>query len=198
MTLAEQFSAYSRWRNETIDAVLKLRNWLNINDVSDAQADQRLQYLIERLRADKLTVAFVAEFSRGKSELINAIFFAEHGGRILPSSAGRTTMCPTELHWTPGSTPELRLLPIETRARAEPVSELKLLPEYWSVEPLDTESSAKLQATLARVSEVCRVKEEDAINLGFKIDPNGETGLKPGADGLVEVPKWRHAVIQFP
>jgi hypothetical protein len=198
MTLAEQFSAYSRWRNETIDAVLKLRNWLNNNDVCDAQADQRLHYLIERLRADKLIVAFVAEFSRGKSELINAIFFAEHGGRILPSSAGRTTMCPTELQWTPDSTPELRLLPIETRARAEPVSELKLLPEYWMVEPLDAGSTANLQATLARVSEVTRVTEDEAQNLGFKIDPSGEAGLKPGADGLVEVPKWRHAVIQFP
>lgn len=198
MTLAEQFSAYSRWRNETIDTVLKLRNWLNINDVSDAQADQRLRYLIERLHADKLTVAFVAEFSRGKSELINAIFFAAHGGRILPSSTGRTTMCPTELQWTPNATPEMRLLPIETRSRTEPISELKLMTEYWTVEPLDIESPANLQATLARVSEVCKMSEEGAQELGFKIDPNGETGLKPGADGLVEVPKWRHAVIEFP
>jgi len=198
MNLAEQFSAYSRWRNETIDAVLRFRNWLNDNDVCDAQADQRLQYLVERLRADKLTIAFVAEFSRGKSELINAIFFAEHGGRILPSSAGRTTMCPTELQWTLDSSPELRLLPIETRTRTEPVSELKLLPECWMVEPLDPKSTPKLQAALARVSEVNRVAEEIALDLGFKIDPNGEDGLKPGADGLVEVPKWRHAVIQFP
>jgi len=198
MTLAEHFSAYSRWRNETIEAVLKLRNWLSINDVSDAQADQRLQYLIERLRADKLTVAFVAEFSRGKSELINAIFFAEHGGRILPSSVGRTTMCPTELQWTPESTAELRLLPIETRMRTEPVSELKLLPEYWMAEPLEAGSAAQLQATLARVGEVIKVTAEEALDLGFKIDPNGEAGLKPGADGLIEVPKWRHAVIQFP
>ncbi|MDR0563308.1 MAG: dynamin family protein [Azoarcus sp.] len=198
MTLAEQFSAYSHWRDETAEAVLKLRNWLNLNDVSDAQADQRLQHLIERLRTDKLTVAFVAEFSRGKSELINAIFFAEHGGRILPSSVGRTTMCPTELQWSADATPELRLLPIETRTRVEPVSELKQLPEYWTIEPLDVDSKANLLASLARVSEVTRVSEEEAENLGFKIDPEGESGLKPGADGMVEVPKWRHAVIQFP
>ncbi|MDR1853607.1 MAG: dynamin family protein [Azoarcus sp.] len=198
MTLAEQFSAYSRWRGETIEAVLRLRNWLNRNDVGDAQSDQRLQYLIERLRADKLTIAFVAEFSRGKSELINAIFFSAHGGRILPSSAGRTTMCPTELQWTPDAKPELRLLPIDTRVRTEPVSELKLLEECWTVEPLETDSAPKLQSALARVGEVTRVAEEEAIRLGFKIDPNGEDGLKPAADGTVEVPKWRHAVIQFP
>lgn len=198
MTLAEQFSAYSRWRGEAIEAVLRLRNWLSRNDVSDAQADQRLQYLIERLRADKLTVAFVAEFSRGKSELINAIFFADRGGRVLPSSVGRTTMCPTELQWTAGDTPELRLLPIDTRARPEPVSELKHLDDQWTVEPLETDSTGRLQAALARVGEVKRVPEEEAVHLGFKIDPSGESGLKPGSDGTVEVPKWRHAMIRFP
>lgn len=198
MTLADQFSAYSRWRGEAIEAVLRLRNWLSRNDVSDAQADQRLQYLIERLRADKLTVAFVAEFSRGKSELINAIFFADRGGRILPSSAGRTTMCPTELQWTAGDAPELCLLPIDTRARPEPVSELKRLNDQWTVEPLEADSTARLQAALARVGEVKRVPEEEAVRLGFKIDPSGESGLRPGSDGTVEVPKWRHAVIRFP
>ena len=35
---------------------------------------ERLQRLEEQVRSDKVMVAFVAEFSRGKSELINAIF----------------------------------------------------------------------------------------------------------------------------
>ncbi|MDR1463102.1 MAG: dynamin family protein, partial [Azoarcus sp.] len=198
MTLAEQFSAYSRWRSEAIEAVLRLRNWLSRNDVGDVQSDQRLQYLIERLRADKLTVAFVAEFSRGKSELINAIFFADRGARILPSSAGRTTMCPTELQWEQGATPELRLLPIDTRVRVEPVSELKRMENLWIIEPLEADSTAKLQEALLRVGEVKRVSAGEAEQLGFKLDPGGENGLKPGADGMVDVPKWRHAVIQFP
>ena len=96
-----------RWRWK----VRCLRTWLARNDVGDAQSDLRLQYLLERLQDDKLTVAFVAEFSRGKSELINAIFFGDHGDRILPSSAGRTTMCPTELGYDPSFLPCLRLLP---------------------------------------------------------------------------------------
>jgi hypothetical protein len=69
----------------------------NGSDLADQATDQRLGRLCERLVDDKLSIAFVAEFSRGKSELINAIFFADYGQRILPSSAGRTTMCPTEL-----------------------------------------------------------------------------------------------------
>ena len=57
----------------------------------------RCSALRERLASDKLVVAFVAEFSRGKSELINAIFFADTGRRVLPATPGRTTMCPVEL-----------------------------------------------------------------------------------------------------
>lgn len=196
--LSEQFSAYSRWRSNAGEAVARLRTWLARNDVGDAQSDLRLQYLLERLQDDKLTVAFVAEFSRGKSELINAIFFGDHGDRILPSSAGRTTMCPTELQWSKGATPELRLLPIRTRTRQTPVTELKRYREEWVVEPLASVEAASLQQALARVGETERVSAADAEALGFAIDLSGEQGVKPGADGLVEIPRWRHAVIQFP
>ncbi len=196
--LTEQFSAYSRWRSNAGEAVARLRTWLARNDVGDAQSDLRLQYLLERLHDDKLTVAFVAEFSRGKSELINAIFFGDHGDRILPSSAGRTTMCPTELQWSKGATPELRLLPIRTRARQTPVSEFKRYREEWTIDSLAAVDAPSLQRALARVGETERVSTLDAEMLGFAIDLAGEQGIKPGADGLVEIPRWRHAVIQFP
>ena len=86
-------------------ALDELRAWLGDNELNDAQSDLRLTQLAERLREDRLHVAFVAEFSRGKSELINAIFFADYGNRMLPSSAGRTTMCPTELMYDPNKAP---------------------------------------------------------------------------------------------
>ena len=196
--LTEQFSAYSRWRGQTGDAVTRLRAWLARNDVGDVQSDLRLQYLLERLHDDKLTVAFVAEFSRGKSELINAIFFGDHGDRILPSSAGRTTMCPTELQWSKGATPELRLLPIRSRARQAPVSELKRYREAWTIVALEAVDASSLQAALARVGETERVEADEAESLGFAVDASGDEGIKPGADGMVEIPRWRHAVIQFP
>ncbi|HNM56667.1 MAG TPA: dynamin family protein, partial [Thauera aminoaromatica] len=152
----------------------------------------------DRLRDDKLTVAFVAEFSRGKSELINAIFFADHGDRILPSSAGRTTMCPTELQWQKGAQPELRLLPIRSRARQTPVSELKRYPEEWTVIALDAVDAPGLQAALARVGETERVEVAEAQALGFRVDAAGDDGIRPDAEGRIEIPRWRHAVIQFP
>ena len=46
-------------------------------------------------------LAFLAEFSRGKSELINALFFSDFKERLLPSDVGRTTMCPTEIFSDP-------------------------------------------------------------------------------------------------
>ncbi len=198
MTLVDQFSVYAEWRNGAAVAVEELRRWLTRNDINDAQADLRLQYVLDRLREDKLTVAFVAEFSRGKSELINAIFFSDFGDRVLPSSAGRTTMCPTELQWTSGAKPEIRLLPIRSRKTSASVSELKRYPDEWMVQALDASSAENLQTVLARVGETELVAQDEALALGFHVDPQGEKGLKPDRYGLVEIPSWRHALIHYP
>jgi predicted GTPase len=81
-----------------VSALKNYQAWVAGAGLTDAATEQRIARTLARLEDDKLSVAFVAEFSRGKSELINAIF-AEYGQRILPSAAGRTTMCPTELLW---------------------------------------------------------------------------------------------------
>ena len=113
--------------------------------------------MLERLQQDKLVVAFVAEFSRGKSELINAIFFADFGQRLLPSSAGRTTMCPTELLHDRRGPPSIRLLPIETRLKEATVTEFKNYADEWVTFPLDLAAADRMAETLARVSQVKRV-----------------------------------------
>ncbi|MCB1914534.1 MAG: dynamin family protein [Rhodocyclaceae bacterium] len=198
MSLIDRFSAYSEWRKRAAATVESLRVWLDHNQLGDAQGELRLKYALDRLREDQLTVAFVAEFSRGKSELINAVFFSDYGDRILPSSAGRTTMCPTELQWSPGDTPSISLLPIESRSTHASVAELKRFDDEWQTLPLDSNSAASLQGALGRVGETKWVPLEEAEKLGFAVDPAGERGLKPGADNLVEIPSWRHAIIRFP
>ncbi len=198
MGLVQHFSAYSSWRSAVSENLLNLHNWLNENELGDAQSELRLQQLIERLREDKLIIAFVAEFSRGKSELINAIFFGDYGNRILPSSAGRTTMCPTELLFDAGKPPMIELLPIETRSTNASVTEFKRFPEEWRNVELDTTSAEAMHAALSRVSEQKQVTQELATKLGFAIDAEGKEGLKPNAEGLVDIPCWRHAVINFP
>ncbi|NMG16561.1 dynamin family protein, partial [Aromatoleum bremense] len=198
MSLVDQFSAYSQWRAGASSAIGRLRQWLSHNEIGDAQGDLRLQCVLERLRDDKLTVAFVAEFSRGKSELINALFFSGYGDRVLPSSAGRTTMCPTELQWSADARPEIRLLPIRTRATHASVSELKRFAQEWLVLPLDISSVGSLQQGFSRVGDTERVSPAEARQLGFEVVPDSADGLKAGTDGLVEIPSWRHVVVQFP
>ena len=127
--------------------------------------------MIERLTGDQLTVAFVAEFSRGKSELINSIFFADYGSRILPSSAGRTTMCPTELLYDASRPPSIDLLPIAHPRPAAPRSaELKRFPDEWTRIALDIESTDSMSAALKRVGDVTHVSRSEAERLGFVID----------------------------
>ena len=154
---------------------------------------------LERLREDRLNVAFVAEFSRGKSELINAIFFADYGDRMLPTSAGRTTMCPTELLYDPARPPRIELLPIQTRASANSsVSEYKRFPDQWHTVALNVESPDSMQDALRHVSENIRVTPEEASHFGFHVGESNIANLQVGEDGLVDVPRWRHAIINFP
>ncbi len=104
------------------------------------------------MRTSKVMVAFVAEFSRGKSELINAIFFAAYGRRIMPASAGRTTMCPTELGYDPALVPSLRLLPIETRLEPHSLMHWRDVPERWTEITIDVDDTEKLAAAMHKVA----------------------------------------------
>ncbi|NTV69043.1 MAG: GTPase [Azonexaceae bacterium] len=198
MSLANQFAAYTAWRSRLATHIAELQGWLSTNELSDAQSDLRLTQLLERLREDRLNVAFVAEFSRGKSELINAIFFADYGNRMLPSSAGRTTMCPTELLFDGNQLPCIELLPIQTRASNSSVSEYKRFVDEWTKISLDTESPDAMQDALRHVSETMRVTPEEAGRLGFEVGEGQIDLYVIGDDGMVEVPRWRHAMINFP
>jgi len=198
--LAARFEAYSDWRRRLSAGVLKLHEWLQEQDLADTQVDVRVQQLLERLHQDKLIVAFVAEFSRGKSELINAIFFADFGQRLLPSSAGRTTMCPTELLYDAQRPPSIRLLPIETRLKDATVAEFKNYADEWVTFALDLSSAEKMGEALSRVSQVKRVPVELARKYGLYGDGEDDivAALEHGDEGSVDIPCWRHAVINFP
>jgi hypothetical protein len=196
--LAARFEAYSEWRRRLSAGISALHNWLGQQDLADAQIDLKVQRLLERLHQDKLVVAFVAEFSRGKSELINAIFFADFGQRLLPSSAGRTTMCPTELLYDASRAPSIRLLPIETRLRDATVAELKNYADEWVTIPLDLSSADRMSEALSRVSQVKRVPAALARKYGLFEDEDFLAALESEGEGAVDIPCWRHAVINFP
>jgi predicted nucleic acid-binding Zn-ribbon protein len=143
-------------------------------------------------------VAFVAEFSRGKTELINALFFADHGQRLLPSDAGRTTMCPTELFATPDEAPSLCLLPIETRRRSESLARLKHMPIEWCRVLLDPTDPRQLQESLKKLTETRLMPAVDAIELGLWSSEDASERHLLRSDGTVEVPAWRYAMVNYP
>lgn len=197
MTFQQKFDIHSRWRRDFSMELQQLADWLIAHDFRDAAIAEKIDQLRQRLREDKVMVAFVAEFSRGKSELINSVFFAEFGRRIMPASAGRTTMCPTELGYDPDLPPCLRLLPIQTRLSARSLNDWRNHPEEWTTVPLDVSDADTLAASMARVAEVDRVKPEQAQALGFWLEADELEGGALGDDGLVEVPRWRHALINI-
>ncbi len=196
--LAHQFAAYAEWRKALVDTICDYRSWLNEQELNDGQIDQRIQQLLERLREDKLNVAFVAEFSRGKSELINAIFFADYGQRLLPSSAGRTTMCPTELLYDPSKPTSLQLLPIETRTSDATTSEYKRYPEEWKVFEFNVDSSDSMVEAFKQVSMTKKVTVEEAERYGLYDPTNTDDAMTLNKDGTIDVPAWRYAMINFP
>ncbi len=203
-TLVHSLEGYGSWRQELAQRIETFRHWLRDHQLSNAQIDLRLTRIGERLSDDRLTVAFVAEFSRGKSELINAIFFADYGRRLLPTSAGRTTMCPSELKWDPDQPPTLQLLPIETRKGSSTVREYKRYPDEWLTFQLDVTSPDSMAQTLQRIRETKQVPIGEAHSLGlmtqFDAAANGDPRAVAAAPqpATVEIPRWRHALINFP
>ena len=197
MSFNEQFDQHGAWRREFALRLKLLAEWMKDHDLLDAAVEERLHRLEFQVRSDKVMVAFVAEVSRGKSELINAIFFAGYGRRIMPAGAGRTTMCPTELGYDAEVPPCLRLLPIETRLKSMPLMEWRMVPEKWTRIDLDVNDPAQLAKALEKVAEIRRVSKDEARSLGFWHDETPEDNPLANADGKVEVPRWRHALINI-
>ena len=197
MSFNEQFDQHGAWRREFALRLKLLAEWMRSHDLLDAAVEERLRRLETQMRSDKVMVAFVAEFSRGKSELINAIFFAGYGRRIMPASAGRTTMCPTELGYDVDVPPCLRLLPIETRLQPQALMEWRAVPDKWTRVNLDVNDPKQLAQALEKVAEVRHVTIDEARGLGFWHDEDIDENPLVGADGLIEVPKWRHALINI-
>lgn len=197
--IEQHFENYHQWRTQLNDGVGELNEWLKNENLSDAQLEQRLEAVQATLHDDKLYIAFVAEFSRGKSELINALFFGGMGKRILPSSAGRTTMCPTELMYEANTKAYLKLLPIETRNKGTSISEYKGFDDEWTTVKLDMDSAENMAGSLKHLAEVKTVTVKQATALGFKIaEDSGADGIEVSEDGTAEIPRWRHAIINFP
>ncbi|TRX73591.1 dynamin-like GTPase family protein [Pseudomonas mangiferae] len=192
--LSQQVDAYVAWKRELIREIIRYRSWLEHNRLNSDAVHAKLERALRLLRTDHITLAFVGEFSRGKTELINSLFFSQYGQRMLPSQAGRTTMCPTELFFDPRSERAyIRLLPIETRMADASVAQFKRVPRHWVNIPLDPDDPENMARAFAQVARSKPMPVEQAIQLGFHPDAL-EPDDKPDH---VRVPAWRHALVNI-
>jgi hypothetical protein len=75
--------------------------------------------------------------------------------------------------------------------------EWRAVPEKWTRIDLDVNNPAQLAKAFEKVSEVRHVTKDEARALGFWHDDSPENNPIVGSDGKVEVPRWRHALINI-
>jgi predicted GTPase len=193
--LSHQVEIYHSWKKELIRQIGRYRLWLQDNQLFSDDISERIHEGLRLLVEDELTIAFVGEYSRGKTELINALFFSDFGQRMLPSQAGRTTMCPTELFFDRIHQQNyLLLLPIETRMGELSLQQLRAQPERWSKHQLDPETPDQMRQILEEVARVKSVTLASARMLGFD---EQMLELDRANPGQVLIPAWRNAQISI-
>ena len=192
--LHRQMTHYNQWKHQLDERLASFESWGQAHEMLSGSMHKTLQRARQLLRGENFTIACVGEFSRGKTELINALLYTAGGRRLLPSQPGRTTMCPTEIFWdSHHSTNCVRLLPIETRRAHTSLQSFKRIPQNWVTIAFDAENPEQTRAAINQVSASKQVSVVDAIKMGFASDELGERDEQ----GLVTVPAWRHALISL-
>jgi Dynamin family len=197
-TLESKVSEYQAWRNNLMQVISDYRDWLAASPQSDAIQELRLYDVLEMLKRDQLVMAFLAEFSRGKTETINALFFSDFNQRLLPSEPGRTTMCPTEIFWDAREEPCIKLLPIGTRLSDDTLTYLKTTPNAWTKFRLDMEDPEQMKETLRKLIDQKEVTQGEAEDLGLFNAEDVSMVNELETQGLLKIPVWRHAIINYP
>lgn len=193
--LHRQMTNYNRWKQQLDDRLQRFEKWGTTHNMVSAEVHKTLSRARQLLRGDTFTIACVGEFSRGKTELINALLYSQGDRRLLPSQPGRTTMCPTEIYWEPNHQHRncVRLLPIETRRTNTSLQSFKRIPQNWVTFHFDPQDPVQMRTAINQVSANKQVTPAEAARLGFSTDELGERDEA----GMVTVPSWRHALINL-
>lgn len=199
-SMSSDVGSYNAWKDNLRDIIGQYQHWLQNQKLLNPELSQQLAALELYLQQDKIKLAFVGEFSRGKTELINALFFASAGRRLLPSHVGRTTMCPTEIFFDEfAQNNYLRLLAIDTRKEDHSLQYFLNRPECWHTIVLDPQQPEQMAAHLKKVTETRVVTCKEATALGFDLnylDASLTYGDNNEATHVI-IPAWRHALIHF-
>jgi len=198
--LQKEIIDYSVWRSNLADTIQELSLFLKNNNVTDLRTHHQFESVLGSLADDNLSIAFVAEFSRGKSEMINTIFFGDYKQRVLPSGTGRTTMCPTELLYDANKPASIRLLPIESREDNTALYQLKNDEQQWTEIQFNVDDVKSVTQALKGMTDSKLVSKAYAEKLRFNVmeREDSDFGLPVNEYDEVEIPSWRHAIINLP
>ncbi|MBL8525541.1 MAG: hypothetical protein JNN20_17815 [Betaproteobacteria bacterium] len=103
----------------------------------------------------------------------------------------------TELRFDRDVKTSVKLLPIESRESPKRFDELLADEGLWRSILFDADSAESCARALAALSETKRISLSDAVAWGL----HGEGVAVPAGESnatLVDVPRWRHAIINFP
>ncbi len=174
----DYFQRRQAWRSGLSLRLRLLAQWCQSHTLLRAANASHLAELQRPLLSDDLTVGFVGEMARGKSELINAIFFGDYKHRLLPVGPGHFTQYTLEISDSAQQPAALRLLPADTRTEARAISDWEHEPSAWTelaLEPQDTQQMARTLDFICQKNTSC--------------DPVGFA---------VQSPRWRHALLRLP
>jgi len=194
-SLYRQMASYDRWKSELVGQLSSFQAWFRTYRIKSTEAQNSLRHATSLLSNNHFTLAFVGEFSRGKTELINALLYSEYGQRLLPSRPGRTTMCPTEIFYDPDTERCcVRLLPIETRRTTTSIESFRRIPKKWVCIYFDPRNPKQVGQAVEQISATKAVTEREARQMGFD---NRMLTRHPKDRNMVEIPAWRHALINL-
>ena len=197
LDFTDKLHSYSKWRDHLISTIKMYHDWRKRYGLDNSHTSNTINHILNSLSQDRVTLAFVAEFSRGKTELINSLFFSETGVKLLPSSPGRTTMCPTEIFFDQSGTSYIKLLDIESRYEETSFADLKEDSSRWKKIFLDVDDPAQMQEAFKELLATKAVSKEKAQEMGlFNEKEAAELGIVNPES--VDIPVWRHAMISFP
>ena len=195
--ITERLADLHSWRIGLATQIERVTDFLRTHHFLTPNLEAALEDSREQAASQRVTVAFIAEVSRGKSELINALFFSNLGRRLLPSGPGKGTRCVTELRFDRNVQTSVRLLPVETRESPKRFDELMKDESVWRTTLFDADNPDSTARALAALSETKRITLSDAVAWGL----HGEGVAVPAGESnyiLVDVPRWRHAIVNFP
>lgn len=178
------------WRYGLTSLITRIDTGLVEYGLQPADLEGKLARLYAEVEAERLKVLVLGDSGRGKSELINAVFFPDVGHRLLPLSTTHANRAVIELRFDSHNPTGVHLLPMETRPQS--LSALHADMALWTWLPFDADRVDSVAGILATLHETTQIDRATAVARGFV--PAGEADVPP----LIEVARWRYAIVNFP